>query len=43
MAPKKKVLKTLAKKGVSPRKAATVVGGKRKQERLSANHNQITL
>jgi hypothetical protein len=40
MAPKKSRLKTLSRKPVSPKKAAAVKGGARKNGKLSANHNQ---
>jgi hypothetical protein len=43
MAPKKKTLKTLARKGVSTRKAGTVKGGARKEPRIAFNHNQVLL
>jgi hypothetical protein len=41
MAPKKRKLKSLPGKAVSTRKAEALKGGRRKNERLSANHNQV--
>lgn len=42
MAPKKQI-KSLAKKGVSTRKAAQVKGGRNKLPRIALNHNLAVL
>jgi hypothetical protein len=39
MAPKKSTLKRLPTKGVNPRKAAAVKGGRK--DKLATNHNQV--
>jgi hypothetical protein len=43
MAPKKSSLKNLRGKAVATRKAGAVKGGKRKHEKLAANHNLTVL
>jgi hypothetical protein len=43
MAPRKKALRPLTRKAVSPKKAAVVKGGARRSDKLATNHNQVTL
>jgi hypothetical protein len=41
MAAKKSTLKSLPRKGVGNKKAASVKGGMKKLPRISLNHNQV--